>query len=186
MKPLHAGLYGLAVTGALLDDGNEDVEERYRRIQAEQEAKNIGAVIGLVAGVAWCSHRMSNHLQNSSGPKISRQNKHSSRPCNGLLFCCLTVASGERNDMAYKFKYNERPRSYSEEKHGDEDIPSAKAVRDTAVEERDDKIIKSRRQHVCGREYIVFAEFSFGGTQSTVDLMKQVIDLEQDAKNISA
>ena len=23
--------------------------------------------------------------------------------------------------MAYKFKYNERPRSYSEEKHGDED-----------------------------------------------------------------
>ena len=31
---------------------NEDVEERYRRIQAEQEAKNIGAVIGLVAGVA--------------------------------------------------------------------------------------------------------------------------------------
>lgn len=32
--------------------GNEDVEERYRRIQAEQEAKNIGAVIGLVAGVA--------------------------------------------------------------------------------------------------------------------------------------
>lgn len=52
MKPLHAGLYGLAVTGALLDDGNENVEERYRRIQAEQEAKNIGAVIGLVAGVA--------------------------------------------------------------------------------------------------------------------------------------
>lgn len=52
MKPIHAGLYGLAVTGALLDDGNEDVEERYRRIQAEQEAKNIGAVIGLVAGVA--------------------------------------------------------------------------------------------------------------------------------------
>ena len=52
MKPLHAGLYGLAVTGALLDDGNEEVKERYRRIQAEQEAKNIGAVIGLVAGVA--------------------------------------------------------------------------------------------------------------------------------------
>lgn len=57
--------------------------------------------------------------------------------------------------MAYKFKYNERPRSYSEEKHGDEDIPSAKAVRDTAVEERDGKIIKSRRQHVCGRVHCV-------------------------------
>ena len=52
MNPLHAGLYGLAATGALLDDGNEDAEERYRRIQAEQEGKNIGAVIGLVAGVA--------------------------------------------------------------------------------------------------------------------------------------
>ena len=88
--------------------------------------------------------------------------------------------------MAYKFKYNERPRSYSEEEHGGEDIPSAKAVRDTAVEERGGKIIKSRRQRVCGREYIVLAEFGFGGTQSTVELLKQVIDLEEDAKNISA
>ena len=52
VKPLNAGLYGLAATGALLDDGDEDAEERYRRIQAEQEAKNIGAAIGLVAGVA--------------------------------------------------------------------------------------------------------------------------------------
>ena len=52
MRPLHAGLYGLTATGALLDDGDEDAEERYRRIQAEQEVKNIGAAIGLVAGVA--------------------------------------------------------------------------------------------------------------------------------------
>ena len=52
MKPLHAGLYGLAATGALLDDDDGDAEERYRRIQAEQEAKNIGAAIGLVAGIA--------------------------------------------------------------------------------------------------------------------------------------
>jgi len=50
LKPLHAGLYGLAAAGALLDD--EDDEERYRRIQAEQEAKNIGTVIGVVAGAA--------------------------------------------------------------------------------------------------------------------------------------
>ena len=50
LKPLHAGLYGLAAAGALLDD--EDDEESYRRIQAEQEAKNIGAVIGVVAGAA--------------------------------------------------------------------------------------------------------------------------------------
>ena len=36
----------------MLDDDDGDAEERYRRIQAEQEAKNIGAAIGLVAGVA--------------------------------------------------------------------------------------------------------------------------------------
>jgi len=48
LKPLQAGLYGLAAAGALLDD--EDDEESYRRIQAEQEAKNIGAVIGVAAG----------------------------------------------------------------------------------------------------------------------------------------
>ena len=48
LNPLRAGLYGLAAAGALLDD--EDDEESYRRIQAEQEAKNIGAVIGVVAG----------------------------------------------------------------------------------------------------------------------------------------
>ena len=50
LKPFHAGLYGLAAAGALLDD--EDEEESYRRIQAEQEAKNIGAVIGVATGVA--------------------------------------------------------------------------------------------------------------------------------------
>ena len=50
LKPLRAGLYGLAAGGALLDD--EDDEERYRRIQAEQEAKNIGAVIGVAVGLA--------------------------------------------------------------------------------------------------------------------------------------
>jgi len=52
LKPLRAGLCGLAATGALLDNDDGDAEERYRRIQAEQEAKNIGAAIGLVAGVA--------------------------------------------------------------------------------------------------------------------------------------
>ena len=88
--------------------------------------------------------------------------------------------------MAYHYNYNERGNFEGEEHRDNWDIPSAKAVRDTAVEERNGKVVKSRRQSVCGREYIVLAEFGFGGTQSTVDLMKQVIDLEQDAKNISA
>ena len=52
LTPLHASLYGLAAAGALLDEDGEDAEERSRRVQAEQEAKNIGAVIGLVAGAA--------------------------------------------------------------------------------------------------------------------------------------
>ena len=65
--------------------------------------------------------------------------------------------------MEYKFKYNERPHFDNEENHGVEDIPSAKAVQDTAVEERDGKVVKSRRQSVCGREYIVLAEFAFRG-----------------------
>lgn len=50
LKPLRAGLYGLATAGALLDD--EDDEERYRRIQADQEAKNIGVVAGIAIGIA--------------------------------------------------------------------------------------------------------------------------------------
>lgn len=52
LNPLRAGLYGLAAAGALLDEDGEDAGERSRRVQAEQEAKNIGAVIGLVAGAA--------------------------------------------------------------------------------------------------------------------------------------
>ena len=54
--------------------------------------------------------------------------------------------------MEYQFKYNERPHFDHEELHGNEDIPSAKAVRDTAVEERNGTVVKSRRQSVCGRE----------------------------------
>ena len=52
LKPLRAGLYGLAAAAAMLDDDDGNAEERCRRIQAEQEAKNIGAVIGLATGVA--------------------------------------------------------------------------------------------------------------------------------------
>ena len=52
LKPLRAGLYGLAAAGALLDGDDGDAEERCHRIHAEQEAKNIGAVIGLAAGAA--------------------------------------------------------------------------------------------------------------------------------------
>ena len=52
LKPLRAGLYGLAAAATMLDADDGDDEERCRRIQAEQEAKNIGAVIGLAAGAA--------------------------------------------------------------------------------------------------------------------------------------
>lgn len=35
-----------------MEEDSEDAEEKYRRIMAEQEAKNIGAVLGLAAGAA--------------------------------------------------------------------------------------------------------------------------------------
>ena len=50
LRPLQVGVSGLVAAGALLDD--EDDEERYRRIEAEMEAKNFGAAIGLIAGTA--------------------------------------------------------------------------------------------------------------------------------------
>ena len=88
--------------------------------------------------------------------------------------------------MNYKLKYNEC--SYSEEQvsHGYADIPSAKAVRDTLAEEQDGILVKTRRQTVCGRKYIVCAEFGIGGTASLSDLLKQAIDLTEDTKNLSA
>lgn len=89
--------------------------------------------------------------------------------------------------MDYKFKHNERPHFENEERHDDHtDIPSAKAVRDTLVEEQDGLIVKSRRQTVGGREYIVCAEFILGGRERLSDLLKQAIDLTEDAKNLSA
>ena len=89
--------------------------------------------------------------------------------------------------MDYRFKYNERPHFANEERHDDHtDIPSAKAVRDTLVEEQDGVIVKSRRQTVCGREYIVCAEFGIGGAVKLSDLLKQAIDLVEDAKKLSA
>ena len=60
--------------------------------------------------------------------------------------------------MAYNSNTIERPRSYSEEKHGDEDIPSAKAVRITAVEERDRKIIKAADSMYAAESTLCSAE----------------------------
>lgn len=88
--------------------------------------------------------------------------------------------------MTYTCKYNERFNFENEECCGHEAIPSAKAVRDTLVEERDGMLVKSRRQTVLGREYIVCAEFSLGGTTQVSDLLKQSIDMDLDAKNLSA
>jgi len=88
--------------------------------------------------------------------------------------------------MKYRFKYNERPCFENEERHGYEDIPSVKAVQDTLVKEEHGRIVKSRRQMVCGREYIVCAEFGLGGTAKLSDLLKQAIDMTEDAKNLSA
>lgn len=43
---------GLTGGASLLDDNSEGAEEKRRRIEAEIEAKNFGAAIGLIAGTA--------------------------------------------------------------------------------------------------------------------------------------
>lgn len=73
LKPLQAGLYGLAATGALLDEGDEEAEERYRRIQAEQEAKNIGAVIGLAVGTAMALTQEKQNVEESQAEQSQQQ-----------------------------------------------------------------------------------------------------------------
>jgi len=88
--------------------------------------------------------------------------------------------------MKYRYKYNERGHFENEERSGDIDIPSAKAVRDTLVEEVDGVIMKSRRQVSYGREFIVCAEFGTGGGQKVTQLLKKTIDMAADAKNLSA
>lgn len=53
LRPLQVGVSGLVAAGTLLDDEDgEDAEEKRRRIEAEMEAKNFGAAIGLIAGTA--------------------------------------------------------------------------------------------------------------------------------------
>ena len=57
----------------MLDDDDEDAEERYRRIQAEQEAKNIGAVIGLAVGVAVAAHQAMQEGPAQPEPEIEHE-----------------------------------------------------------------------------------------------------------------
>ena len=44
------GLRGVLETGSIIDSTSEDPEERRKRIEAEQNASNLGAVIGLAVG----------------------------------------------------------------------------------------------------------------------------------------
>ncbi len=49
---IDPGLRGLASAGKLIEDDSEDPEERRKRIEAEQNGSNIGAVLGLAIGAA--------------------------------------------------------------------------------------------------------------------------------------
>lgn len=51
-SPVIAGLHGLAALGGLIQDDSEDPAERHKRIRAEQNGSNIGAVLGLAIGAA--------------------------------------------------------------------------------------------------------------------------------------
>ena len=49
--PLIPAVAGLSAVGTLLDE-DEDAEEKRRRMEAQIEAENLGAVIGFAAGMA--------------------------------------------------------------------------------------------------------------------------------------
>lgn len=44
------GLRGVLEAGSIIDSTSEDPEERRKRIEAEQNASNLGAIIGLAVG----------------------------------------------------------------------------------------------------------------------------------------
>lgn len=46
-----AGLRGILEAGSIIENTYEDPEERRKRIEAEENASNLGAVIGLAAGI---------------------------------------------------------------------------------------------------------------------------------------
>ena len=49
--PLGAGVGALAAAAGLIEDDSEDPEERRRRIEAKEHGQNIGAALGLAAGL---------------------------------------------------------------------------------------------------------------------------------------
>lgn len=51
-SPVSAGLSGLAALGGLIEDDSEDPEERRKRMAAQQNGSDIGAVLGLAIGAA--------------------------------------------------------------------------------------------------------------------------------------
>ena len=46
-----AGLRGILEAGSIIDGTGEDPEERRKRIEAQENASNLGAVIGLAVGI---------------------------------------------------------------------------------------------------------------------------------------
>ena len=46
-----AGLRGILEAGSIIDGTAEDPEERRKRIEAQEDASNLGAVIGLAVGI---------------------------------------------------------------------------------------------------------------------------------------
>ena len=49
-SPVGAGLRGVLEAGSIIDSTSEDPEERRKRIEAQENASNLGAIIGLAVG----------------------------------------------------------------------------------------------------------------------------------------
>lgn len=52
LRALGQGAKTLMHAGRILDDDSRDVEEKRREIEAREAAQNVGALVGLAAGVA--------------------------------------------------------------------------------------------------------------------------------------
>ena len=52
LRAAGQGLKTVLEAGGILDDDDEDADERRRKIEAREAAQNLGAVVGLAAGLA--------------------------------------------------------------------------------------------------------------------------------------
>lgn len=56
-SPVGAGLHGLAALAGVIDNDDDNPEERRKKLEAQQAASDLGAAIGLAVGAAMALHK---------------------------------------------------------------------------------------------------------------------------------